>query len=417
MLIIILILLIFTSLFFSAAETGMMAINRYRLRHLARKSDKRAMRVVKLLERPDRLLSIILFGNTVANVAASAVATFIAMHYLNDLGVVIATVLLTFILLIVSETAPKTYAALHPQRVAFLTSGPLLFLLTLLNPIVWIINNCANGLLFLFGVHVRKRKIEPLSIEELRSVVHETIGSEALNYQHMLLRVIDLQQVSVAEIMVPKSEIVGINLELDWHSIVRQIKSSPHDYLPLYADNIDYVKGIVMLRTVLVQLQDPHFGKEALVRCAAETYFIPESVLLHQQLLNFQREQKTVGLVVNEYGEIQGILTLQDVLEEIVGEFAMSTVEMARWITPQKDGSVLVDARITVRDLNRLAHWSLPIEGPRTLSGLIVEYLETIPKADVCARIGGYPMEVLSVVRNTIHQVRVFPKLKTELSN
>jgi len=409
MLFLVLIFLIFLSAFFSASETGMMAINRYRLRHLARKSDTHAMRVLKLLERPDRLLSIILFGNTVTNVAASAVATFLAVQYYGDLGVALVTIALTFVLLILAETAPKTYAALYPQRVAFLAASPLLILLKILNPIVWAINNIANGLLLIFGVRVKRKMPEPLSIEELRSVVHESIDHSTLSYQHLLLRVLDLQKVTVAEAMIPKNEIYGIDLELEWSIIVERLVNSPHDYLPVYRDNIDHAKGILMLRRVLAQLRNPQFTKIDLIREASEIYYIPESALLHQQLLNFQREQKTIGLVVNEYGDIQGILTLQDVLEEIVGEFAMSATEIAKWISPQKDGSALVNASITVRDLNRLAHWHLPDDGPRTLSGLIVEHLEMIPKVGVSINIGGYAIDVLSVSHNKIFQVRVFP--------
>lgn len=415
MLFALLIFLIVLSAFFSASETGMMAINRYRLRHLARKSHTRAMRVAALLENPDRLLSVILIGNTITNIAASAVGTVIAVHYYGEVGAAISAVLLTLIILIFAETAPKTYAALHPQRTAFLSSGLLALLLTIFRPLVWIVNHLSNALLIMFGVRIKKRMAEPLSIEELRSVVHESIGPHALSYQNLLLRVLDLQKLTVSEIMVPKNEIDGIDLTWEWPKIAEHIVKNTHDYLPLYRHNINQVQGILMLRRALVMLHRADFDKEQLLRLADEAYFIPDSVLLYQQLLNFQREKKMMGLVVDEYGDVQGVLTMQDVLEEIVGEFATSAAEVARWITPQQDGSVLVDARITVRDLNRLTHWNLPVDGPRTLSGLIIEYLEMMPTMNVSVRIGGYPMEILSVAHNTILQVRVWPPSNTKI--
>jgi Mg2+/Co2+ transporter CorB len=268
----------------------------------------------------------------------------------------------------------------------------------------------ANGVLRIFGVTVHKHDHEPLSIEELRSVVHEATGKTSLHYQEMLLRVLDLQQVSVEEIMVPKNEIYGIDLEDAWDVILEKMMRSTHAYLPIYREHIDNIKGMLTLRHALVMLRDTHFEKADLLKLVQDVYFIPEGVLLHQQVLNFQQEKQHVGLIVDEYGDIQGMLTLRDLLEEIAGDFAMSAVEVERFILPQADGSVLVDASISIRVLNRLAQWHLPVNGPRTLSGLIVEYLESIPKTGVCACINGYRIEVLSVSHNTIQQVRVWPK-------
>lgn len=411
MLIATLIFLVLISALFSAAETGMMAVNRYRLKHLARKGSVPAARALKLLERPDRLLGIILAGDTFSDILASSIATLLAMRWYGDIGALFASIILTIVVLIFGETAPKTWAALHSQRVALWVSGPLTILLKILNPVVWLINGMANTFLKLFGVSVKKMDVELLSIEELRSIVHESSARMSSHYQEILLRVLDLQQITVEEVMVPKQEIYGIDLDEAWSIIVSRLMHSPHAWLPLYYEHIDKIQGMVRLRDVLVMLRDPAFDKAGLIAMAQDPYFIPEAALLHQQLLNFQREKKQVGLVVDEYGAIRGLLALRDVLEEIAGDFAMNSLEVDQLILLQNDGSVLVDGGISIRELNRMMHWHLPVSGPRTLSGLIIEYLESIPKADVAVRVDGYPMEVISVSRNTIRQVRIWPAL------
>lgn len=407
MFITVLIFLILLSAFFSVCETGMMAVNRYRLRHLSRKSHVRAVRVLKLLERPDRLLGVILIGNTFSNILASAIATMIAIKLFGSIGALIATIGLTFIILIFGETAPKTLAALYSQRVSLIVSTPLLFLLKIFYPLVWIVNIFSNGVLRLFGIHVQNTQTEALSIDELRSVVHEATGKTSLHYQAMLLRVLDLQQLTVEEIMVPKNEIYGIDLEWEWDVIVTHLTQCSHAYLPVYREHIDKIQGMLTLRHALVLMNKPHFSQTDLLQLAQEVYFVPEGALLHQQVLNFQQEKQHVGLVVDEYGDVQGMLTLRDLLEEIAGDFAMSAVEIERFVSTQKDGSVLVDGSMSIRVLNRLMDWHFPVNGPRTLSGLIIDYLESIPKTAVCVRIGDYCVEVLSVSHNTIQQVKV----------
>jgi len=407
MYIFLLIFLILLATFFSASETSMMAVNRYRLRHLARKSHVGAMRVLKLLERPDRLLGMILIGNTFAAILASSIVTMIAVKMYGDVGALVGTIILTFVILIFAETAPKTFAALYSQRVALLFSWPLQFLLKILYPLVWVVNLLSNGLLRIGGIHVHKNEAETLSIDELRSVVHEATGKTSLHYQEMLLRVLDLQQVTVEEIMVPKNEIYGIDLTQEWSMLVAQLLQSSHAYLPVYREHIDKIQGMLTLRDVLVMLRNADFDKSTLEQLVQEVYFIPEGVFLHNQVLNFQKEKKHVGLVVDEYGDIQGLLTLRDLMEEIAGDFVMSAIEVERFIATQEDGSVLVDGSISIRVLNRLANWHFPVNGPRTLSGLIIETLESIPKTVVCVVIAGYRIEVLSVSRNTIQQVRI----------
>lgn len=410
MLITVLIVLILIAAFFSAAETGMMAVNRYRLRHLSRKSSISAKRVLNLLERPDRLLGVILLGNTCCNILASSIATILAAHFFGNLGVAVVTVALTFIVLIFAETAPKTLAALYSQPTALAVSLPLSFLLKALYPFVWFVNTIANGFLRLFGIHVNKGVVETLTLDELRSIVHEATGRPS-HYQEMLLHVIDLRQITVEEIMVPKNDIHAINIAKPWSEIVSELLCYSHAVVLFYRDHIENLQGVIALRDALIMLTNPANGLSDLMQHMKEPYFIPEGVLLHQQVLNFQCEKTSLGLVVDEYGNIQGLLTLRDVLEEIVGDFSANALLVQNLIVPDKEGSMIVDAGITIRDLNRLTGWHFSLSGPRTLSGLIIEYLENIPENNVCMRIGGYPMEVISVSQNTIEKVRVYPKL------
>lgn len=403
--------LIVVSAFFSGAETAMMALNRYRLRHQARKGNRTAKRVVKLLERPDRLLGIVLLGNQFANIFASSIATIICIHYFGDIGVLIASVGLTFIILIFAETAPKTLAFLYPMRFAFPASWLLRALLLFFYPFVWTINMLANGLLRCFGIKIDRNKLEPLSREELRTVVLEGAGSAAQKYQHMLLRILDLEKVTVEDVMVPRNEITGIDLLHDWSIILQQLRNAEHAYLPLYEGSIDNVKGVLRLRKLL-EIHDEELSKDKLLEYADTVYFVPEVALLNRQLVNFQNEQQHFGLVVDEYGDIQGLVTLRDVLEEIVGEFSEDEDSLAKMIRPQRDGSFVVEAAINIRELNRLTDWELPIDGPKTLSGLITHYLEMIPSSSVACRINGYPMEVIKANEHTIQLVQIWPALR-----
>lgn len=387
----------------------MMALNRYRLRHKARKGNRGAKRVVKLLERPDRLLGIVLLGNQFANIFASAIATVICVHYFGDIGVLVATVALTFTILIFAETAPKTLAFLHPMQFAFPASWILKVLLFFFYPFVWGISMLANGLLRCFGVRVDRHRLEPLSREELRTVVLEGSGPRANRYQHMLLRILDLEKVTVEDVMVPRSDIHGIDLNHDWDTILKQLRNADHAYMPIYEESIDQVKGVLRLRK-LIEVRDDELSREKLLEYADAVYYVPEVALLNRQLVNFQNEQQHFGLVVDEYGEIQGLVTLRDVLEEIVGEFSEDEDSLVKMVRPQKDGSVIVEGAINVRELNRITHWELSTDGPKTLSGLITHYLEMIPQASVACRIDGYPMEVIKANEHTIQLVQVWPK-------
>lgn len=404
---ILLLLLILLSGFFSGAEIGMMSLNRYRLRHLVKKKNKQAIRVNNLLARPDRLLSVVLIGNTLANILASTLATLVGQRLYGDAGVAICTLILMLVILVFSELAPKTLAALHPQQVAFVSSLPLLILQTILAPLVKTVTWITNLLLLCFGISIHKAQQETLSNEELRSVVHEAGGLLPTEHKSMLLRLMDLEQATVEDIMVPKTDIIGIDLEQPWHVILDQLETAQHTRLPLYRDTIDHLVGMVHVRDILNLMLEERLDMDSLIKSADEPYFIPEATPLNAQILNFQKMKKRSCFVVDEYGDLQGLATMEDILEEVVGEFTTDIAALSKDIIQQPDGSVIVDASITLRHLKRQLGWKFPQLGPRTLSGLIIEYLGYIPPAYCCLRLEKYQIEVLRVSDNMIKNVRM----------
>lgn len=406
------VLLILFSAFFSAAETGLMSVNRYRMRHQAKLKKRSAILILRLLKRPDRLLGTLLIGNSVANISASALTTILAVHLFGDKGVVIFTVLLTLIILVFCEVAPKTLAAFYSEKIATWVALPITILLKIFYPIIWLINTLSNGLLRLFGIKIIRNVADPLSREELRSVIYDANKRTSGQYQEMLLNILDLNKVTVNDVMVPRHKIVGINLDSDWNVMYKAIHHSMHDRLPVYHDNINQVIGILHLQELMKDLlSSQSLTRELLLTKLQEPYYVPENTPLNIQLLNFQREEKKTALVVDEYGDILGLITLADILEQIVGTFAMNLTGTTRLIQQQKDGSYLVDGTLLVREFNRLSGWALPIRGPKTLSGLIVEYLESMPRAGTCVKIRQYPIEIVHVHENRVKVARVFPKL------
>ncbi len=388
----------------------MMAINRYRLRHLAAKNHKAAKRVCELLERPDRLIGVILLGNNFVNILASSIATVIAIDLMGEAGVPIAAALLTVLILIFSEVTPKTIAATNPERIAFPASLIIKPLLQLLYPLVWMLNVAGSGLLKLMGVSQLHEDSHRLSSDELRTVVHEAEGIIPKRHQQMLLSILDLEKVTVDDIMIPRHEIIGIDLNSPLDLIREQLATAQHTRLPLYRENIDNVIGILHLRKTIRLFEHETISKEDLEKIAKDLYFVPEGTPLNTQLLNFQRHKRRIGLVVNEYGDIQGLVTLEDILEEIVGDFTTNPSDvLSPDFHPLDDGSYLVDGSITIRELNRAMKWHLPTEGPKTLNGLILEYLEAIPEAGISLRLEGYPMEIMQTGERVIKTVRVYP--------
>jgi len=403
----ILVFLIILSAFFSGSETGLMTLNRYRLRHLVRARHRGAVRAQKLLERPDRLIGLILLGNNFVNILASTLTAVIAVRIAGQAGLVAGAALLTLVILIFAEVTPKTLAALHPERVAFPAAfiyGPLLWLLY---PFVWVVNIVANSILRVIGVRPEQGATNTLSQEELRTVVLEAGAMIPKRHQDMLLNIIDLEKVTVEDIMVPRKEINGIDLDEEWNTIMRQIISSQYTRLPVYRGSIDHVIGFIHLRKILPLLKLDELDKEALEKSIREPLFIPENTPLNRQLLNFQRERRRVGLVVDEYGDIQGLVTLEDILEEVVGEFTTDPSTSSKDIMPQEDGSYLVNGTVTIRELNRALHTEFPTDGPKTLNGLVLEYLEDIPQPATSLLLSGYPVDIVQTQGTLIKTLRL----------
>ncbi|MEH6583901.1 MAG: HlyC/CorC family transporter [Halioglobus sp.] len=398
--------LILLSGFFSSSETGMMTLNRYRLKHLSKNNHRGAKRASKLLERPDRLIGLILIGNNLVNILASAIATVIAIRLWGDAGIFIATLLLTLVILIFAEVTPKTIAALHPERVAFPASWVLLPLLKVFYPLVWMISSITNALLGLFGIDPSAKSEENVSSEELRTIVTEAGQLIPIRHRGMLLNILDLEEVSVDDIMVPRNEVYGIDLDDSDDEILRCIQNSSHTRLPVWRDDINNIIGVLHMRNISRILDKNGLDRAALEREMEQTYFIPESTPLHTQLLNFQKKKHRLAVVVDEYGEVMGLAALEDILEEIVGEFTSNLAETVGNVFPQRDGSYIISGTATIREVNKALQWSLPTDGPKTLSGLILECLESFPDANVGLSIGNYRLEVLELQGNVVQAAR-----------
>lgn len=405
------IVLLITSAFFSCAETALMAINRYRLRHAGAMKKRWAVLILKLLKRPDRLLGMILIGNNVANIFAAAFVTIVAIHLFGEKAVMLFSVLLALLVLIFAEVAPKTIAALYPEQISRMVAWPIFFLLKICYPLVWFINIISNGLLRLLRINISSHVVEPLNREELRSIVYEGTG-KVLPYQRMLLGILDLNKVTVDDVMIPRHKIIGIDFHDPWEHVLERIAKSRHDWLPIYKENINQVVGVLHVREVLSFALSKTLNQETLIKLLHEPYFVPQGALLNMQLQNFQRQHQRMALVVDEYGEIQGLITLKDILEEIVGEFALNVSQNTKTVKVQADGSYLVEGAVTIRELNRVAQCHFPTDGPRTLNGLIVDYLETIPRTGVCVRIGNFAIEIMEVKDNRVKVAHLF-KLAT----
>jgi len=411
-LIITLVIMVLVSAYFSSSETGMMMLNRYRLRHQAKNGNRAARRVEKLLRRPDRLISLVLIGNNLVNILASSLATIVGMRLYGDAGVAIATGILTFVVLVFAEVLPKTIAALYPEKVAFPSSlllGPLQIIML---PLVWLLNTITRILMRMVGMKADGAISAALSKDELRTIVHESHTLMSSRNQDMLLSVLDLEKVSVDDIMVPRNEIVGINVNDDWKAIVRQLTHSPHGRIVLYRDSLDDAISMLRVREAYrMMTEKKEFTKENLLRAADEIYYIPEGTPLNVQLVKFQRNKKKAGLVVDEYGDIKGLVTIEDILEEIVGDFTTSmSPTLAEEVMPQNDGSVLVEGSANVRELNKAFNWNLPEEEARTVNGMLLEALEEIPSAGTTIQLGGYAIDILDVQENMVKQIKIIPQ-------
>jgi len=400
--------LIFLSAFFALSEIGMMSLNTYRLRHLVRSKDRRAERVAQLLEKPEKLLAVVLIGNTCANIVASAIATLIGAQLYGEIGVAVATGILAILVIIVAEMAPKTIAALYPQPIALSCSWLLQTLLLIFSPIVWSLNKLVHYFFKPFGINTETHQKELLSADELRTIVYETGNRIPNEHKRMLLSILDLEKVTVDDIMVQHNDIVGINIEASWPEIMEQLETTRHTRLPVYEGSMDKVIGMIHMRNLLNGLLEKNLDKQSMESLIEPCYFVPQGTGLHQQLLNFQQIKKRTAFIVDEYGDIQGLVTLEDILEEIVGEFTTDMAAMQKDIHPQSDGSFLVDGSAMVRDLNKSMGWKLPLIGPRTLSGLVIEYLGFIPPAQSCVLLADrYRIEIIQIKDNMIKTIRI----------
>lgn len=407
----ILVLLLALSGFFSSTETALMSINRYRLRHRAREGSSGAKAAEKLLEAPDRLIGLILVCNNFVNSAAAAIVTVISLQLGGEAYAAIGVGIFTVVLIIFGEVAPKTFGALYPERLALPAALIYRVLMKVLYPVVIATNVVANGVLRLLGISREKASATSLSREELRTVVAEASTVIPHRHQRMLMSILDLERIHVEDIMVPRNEIAGIDVTDEWEDILDQLRDSRHTRIPVYDGSLDELVGILHMKKVARLMARDEFDREQLVALARsrEPYYVPEGTSLNTQLLNFQRQRRRVAFVVDEYGDVQGLVTLEDLLEEIVGEFTSDTSSLHKDVHKEKGGSFIVNAAASVRTLNRKMGWSLPTSGPRTLNGLIVEYLETIPEAGTSLRINDYAIDVLQTGENAVKTVRLKP--------
>ena len=408
-------LLIIASAYFSSSETGMMSLNRYRLKHLARTKHAGAIRASKLLESPDKLIGIILIGNNFVNFLAASIATSIAILLVGDPAPVTTAIVLTLVVLIFAEVTPKTIAALHPEKVAYPSSFILALLLKALYPVVWIVNFVSNGLVQILGFAVDDNDAgHQLTQEELRTVVYESSEGLTSKHQGMLLNILDLETVTVNDILVPRNEIAGIDIEDSLEDILDDIATSQHTRLPVYKNDIDNIVGTLHLRSVGRLLRVETLNKAALVQETMEPYFIPESTPLHTQLMNFQKKKLRMAVVVDEYGAVKGIVTLEDILEEIVGEFTTDMAANIKEIHAQTDDTYLIDGSASIRDINKALDWELDSTGAKTLNGLLTEILESIPDSAVGLELNGYYAEIVQVKDNVIKTVRMWAREPSE---
>ena len=401
-------ILILTSAFFSGSETGMMALNPYKLKHRVNSGNKGAKRASRLLEKPEKLIGIILIGNNLVNIGASAIATVLAMRWFGDAGVLIATGALTIIILIFAEVTPKTLAAHRPELIAFPASGVLTPLLVVFSPFVWLVNHASKLLLRILGLKTSDGQRNILSTDELKTVVEEGGKQISPTYKGMLLNILDLDKMTVEDIMVPRNEVQTIDTNDSFAEIERQISQSEYTRIPIVNGDINDVVGILHLRNALnLFKRGDSIQKDQLIAAAHDAYFVPESTPLSTMLVNFQKQQRRIGLVVDEYGDVQGLVTLEDLLEEIVGRFTTDTNDDDD-ITVIADNNFSIDATALVRDVNKALNWELPIDGPKTMNGLIVETLEQIPEAPVAIRVGNYILEAQVIDTQRIKTISAY---------
>ncbi len=395
-----------------------MALNRYRLKHQAKSGHKGAIKAQKLLETPDRLLGVILLGNNFVNIFASSIATIIAMKLIGEAGIALAAGLLTLIILVFAEVAPKTLAALYPEKIAYPAAFVLTPLLKIFSPIVWLVNFFANGLLRLFGVNTKHSDDQhSLSHEELQTLIDEATHQLPKHYRDMLSSVLKLETVTVEDVMIPKQDIYAVDVTQSIEDIIKGIKNSPYTRVPLYRGSLDEdLIGVLNLRRALPLLMRKDISLKDIIKITRPAYFVPETTSLSVQLGKFNENKRRMACIVDEYGDLQGLLTMEDLLEEIVGK--LSTDSKAKPNTDSvalhEDGSMTIDALEFIRDLNKEYNLQLPTDGPKTLNGLIQEELETLPSLGTCIKIGNYILEVIKTSNNAVQSVKLTKRTPTK---
>ena len=403
-------ILFFMSAFFSGTETALMSLNRYKLKHLAKKN-KGAKLAMQLLQKPDRLIGVILIGNNLVNILITQLATYLGFRLGGSAGVAIATGLLTLALLVFAEVTPKTIAALRSEQIALPASYVYVVMLKFAYPLVWVINIFANTVVRLVGVDPHATDSQSLNHEELKTVVIEASGLIPENHQDMLMRVLDMESITVEDIMIPRTDISGIDLADDWNDIEEQIVHSNFTRLLIYRGSINNIIGFLHLRRILPLFHEDKMDRERFENLISSAHFTPEGVPLTQQLINFQDERRRMSLVVDEYGDIQGLVTLEDILEEIVGQFSTSPANFDYETKVKEDGSIWIDGAMHIRDINRQLNMELPTDGAKTINGLVTEELGHIPTPGTSILINDYPMEIRKTQKNVIKTLIIFPRI------
>ncbi|MDG2087198.1 MAG: CNNM domain-containing protein [Arenicellaceae bacterium] len=402
-----LVALIVTSACFSASETAMMAINRYRIKHKAQTGHRPSILIDELLQAPDRLLSTILIGNNIANISATALATIIGLKLYGDVGIAIATAILVLIILVFAEVAPKTLAATRPELIAYPAAYVLKFLQTAFSPVIWLVNICSNRFLKIFGVSLESRG-SSLNPDELRAAVIESKGLINENHHKMLLRIFEFDKMCVDDVMVPRQELETVDINDSWEEVVDQLATSHHTRILIYKDHIDNLLGVIHMRQLFHLSQSPEgLNCDTVTEMIQPPYFLPESTTLSSALLQLQEQKYKFGVVVDEYGDIEGIITIEEIIEEIVGDFTMVLPGLDEGIKIEEDGSFLASGSVNLRELNRQLNWNLPTDGAKTLNGLILDYLEDIPQPATTVRLGDFLIEIIQTRGTAVTETRL----------
>lgn len=385
----------------------MMALNRYRLRHLVQDKHRGAILANTLLSKPDRLIGLILFANNVVNFLAAAVATIIGIRLLGDYGAAVAPLIIAIIFIIFAEMIPKTFAAINPEKVAFPSSYVLMPLSYICYPIVALLSKISHRLLLPFGINTQNIKNSPLGQEELRNIVYEAGATISSNHQDMLLNILDIDKVIVNDIMITRNDLIAIDLDAPIADILEQLMYCQHTRLVVYRGNIDNIVGLLHTRRALRLFgNQSELTVEALEKICDEPFYLPESTSLYIQMLEFQKNKQRVGLVVDEYGVLQGMITLDDILEEIIGGFTTDLQTFSHDFKAQEDGSFFINGSATIRDINKQLDWKLPISGPKTINGLILQHLGNIPTAGTSIRVEDHTFEIIQVMHNAVKKVK-----------